>query len=158
VNRRAAIAHNVTLAHLRRVIGSWIVRRREAAVCQPVLKQVGCQPPDPWKPAGLLSGGNQQKVVLAKWLLGPIKVLLLEEPTRGMDVHAKAEVMQLVRDQQAKGAAVVLASTEPEFLLAYCDRILTMSRGRVTREFGAGQVTKQDLMHAAEEELVVGSG
>jgi ribose transport system ATP-binding protein len=66
--------------------------------------------------------------------------------------------MQLVREQQASGAAVVLASTEPEFLLAYCDRILAMSRGRVTREFAAGKVTKQDLMHAAEEELVVGSG
>lgn len=158
VNRRAPIAHNVTLAHLRKAIGPWITRRREAAVCQPLLERVGCRPPDAWKPAGLLSGGNQQKVVLAKWLLGPIRVLLLEEPTRGMDVHAKAEVMQLVREQQANGAAVVLASTEPEFLLAYCDRILTLSRGRVTREFANGKVTKADLMHAAEKELVVGSG
>jgi ribose transport system ATP-binding protein len=158
VNRQASIAHNVTLAHLRKAVGNWLVRRREAAVCQPLLEQVGCRPPDPWKRAGLLSGGNQQKVVLAKWLLGPIRVLLLEEPTRGMDVHAKAEVMQLVRDQQASGASVVLASTEPEFLLAYCDRILTMSRGKVTREFAAGRVTKSDLMHAAEAELVVGTG
>lgn len=153
VNRQAPIAHNVTVAHLRKAIGSWIVRKRETSVCRPMLEKVGCRPPDPWKRAGLLSGGNQQKVVLAKWLLGPIKVLLLEEPTRGMDVHAKAEVMQLVRDQQAQGAAVVLASTEPEFLLAYCDRILTMNRGRVTREFSTGKVTKSDLMHAAEEEL-----
>lgn len=154
VNRRAPIAHNVTVAHLRSAVGRWLTRRREAAVCRPLLERVGCKPPDPWKPAGLLSGGNQQKVVLAKWLLGPIRALLLEEPTRGMDVHAKAEVMRLVREQQAAGAAIVLASTEPEFLLAYCDRILVMSRGRVTREFATGKVTKQDLMHSAEEELI----
>jgi ribose transport system ATP-binding protein len=158
INRRAPVAHNVTLAHLRSSVGNWLRRRREAAVCQPLLERVGCRPPDPWKPAGLLSGGNQQKVVLAKWLLGPIRVLLLEEPTRGMDVHAKSEVMQLVREQQALGAAVVLASTEPEFLLAYCDRILTMSRGRVTHEFNAGPVTKQELMHFAEEELLAATG
>ncbi|HUQ72745.1 MAG TPA: sugar ABC transporter ATP-binding protein [Planctomycetaceae bacterium] len=153
VNRRATIAHNVTLSHLRSAVGEWLIRRREAAICRPLLKRVGCRPPDPWKRAGLLSGGNQQKIVLAKWLMGSIRVLLLEEPTRGMDVHAKAEVMQLVREQQASGAAVVLASTEPEFLLAYCDRILTLSRGKVTREFAAGTVTKQALMHAAELEL-----
>jgi ABC-type sugar transport system ATPase subunit len=69
-------------------------------------------------------------------------------------VHAKSEVMQLVREQQDRGAAVVLASTEPEFLLAYCDRILTLSRGRVTQEFGSGRVTKQELMHYAEEQLL----
>lgn len=152
VNRAAPIAHNVTLGHLRSTMGSWLTRRREAAVCRPVLERVGCRPPDPDKLAGQLSGGNQQKVVFAKWLLGPIRVLLLEEPTRGMDVHAKTEVMKLVAEQQAAGAAVVLASTEPELLLAHADRIITFARGRVVQEFVGRTVTKADLMHAAERQ------
>jgi ribose transport system ATP-binding protein len=69
-----------------------------------------------------------------------------------MDVHAKAEVMRLVTEQKAQGAAVILASTEPELLLAYADRILTFSRGRVTREFVGSTVSKAQLMHAAELE------
>ncbi len=150
--RRAPIAHNATLAHLKRVLGGWIVRRNEHRVCQPLLERVGCRPPKPGLRAGALSGGNQQKVVLAKWLLGPIKVLLLEEPTRGMDVHAKAEVMELVAQQKRAGAAVILASTEPELILAHADRIATFARGRITREFSGQRVTKQDLMHCAEEE------
>lgn len=157
VARRAPIAHNVTLAHLRPALGEWLTRAKEAVVVQPILERVGCTPPDPWKRAGLLSGGNQQKVVLAKWLLGPIRVLVLEEPTRGMDVHSKHEVMQLVAEQKACGAAVLLASTEPELLLAYADRILTFHRGRITREFAGITVTKSDLMHAAEEVPVLGS-
>lgn len=149
--RRASIAHNATLAHLQRTIGSWITRRKEMAVCQPLLAQVGCRPPNPKLRAGALSGGNQQKVVLAKWLLGPIQVLLLEEPTRGMDVHAKAEVMELVAQQKRNGAAIILATTEPELVLAHADRIVTFARGRITREFAGQRVTKQDLMHCAEE-------
>jgi ribose transport system ATP-binding protein len=151
LSRRAPIAHNVTLAHLKRVLGSWIVRRNEHRVCQPLLERVGCRPPNPALRAGSLSGGNQQKVVLAKWLLGPINVLLLEEPTRGMDVHAKAEVMELVAQQKRAGAAIILASTEPELILAHADRIVTFARGRITREFTGARVTKQDLMHSAEE-------
>ncbi len=148
--RRAPIAHNVTLAHLARTLGAWLTRGSEHRVCQPLLERVGCRPPNPALRAGSLSGGNQQKVVLAKWLLGPIKVLLLEEPTRGMDVHAKAEIMELVAQQKRAGAAVILASTEPELILAHADRILTFSRGRITREFAGERVTKQDLMHHAE--------
>ena len=148
--RRAPIAHNTTLAHLRSSVGGWITRKREYGVCQPMLQTVGCRPPNPALHAGLLSGGNQQKVVLAKWLLGPIRVLLLEEPTRGMDVHAKAEIMALVAEQKRKGAAVILASTEPELVLAHSDRIATLARGRITKIFSGERVTKQDLMKFAE--------
>ncbi len=148
--RRASIAHNMTLAHLRNNLGNWLVRKREHRVCRPMLETVGCRPPNPVLRAGSLSGGNQQKVVLAKWLLGPIRVLLLEEPTRGMDVHAKAEIMELVAEQKRQGAAVILASTEPELVLAHADRIATLARGRITRIFTNEQATKQDLMRFAE--------
>lgn len=150
--RRAAISHNMTLAHLRRTLGDWIVRKKELQVCRPMLERVGCRPANPTLRAGALSGGNQQKVVLAKWLLGPIRVLLLEEPTRGMDVHAKAEIMELVAEQKRQGAAVILASTEPELVLAHSDRIATLARGRITRIFANERVTKHDLMKWAEAE------
>ncbi len=148
--RRAPIAHNMTLAHLQSTLGNWLVRKTEHNLCKPMLEKVGCRPPNPALRAGSLSGGNQQKVVLAKWLFGPIRVLLLEEPTRGMDVHAKAEIMELVAQQKREGAAVILASTEPELILAHADRIATLARGRITRIFSNERVTKQDLMRHAE--------
>jgi ribose transport system ATP-binding protein len=74
-----------------------------------------------------------------------------------MDVHAKADVMELVAEQKRAGAAVILASTEPELILAHSDRILTFARGRITREFAGQRVTKQDLMHAAEDAGIAAS-
>lgn len=147
--RRGEIYKNLTLAHLRRTVGEWLTVGREVQAAQPVLERVGCRPADPRLPAGNLSGGNQQKVVLGRWLLGPVRVLLLDEPTRGMDVGAKQEVMQLVAQWKSQGAAVVLASTEPEMLLNHADRILVMSRGRITQELAGTAVGKATLMRYA---------
>ena len=140
---------NVTLAHLRQAIGEWLMARREIDVTRPMLRRVGCRPPEPQMLTRNLSGGNQQKAVIAKWLLGPVRVLLLDEPTRGMDVGAKDEVMRLVADVKQQGAAVVLSSAEPELLLAHADRILVMSRGRITRQFAGTEVDKSELMRFA---------
>jgi ribose transport system ATP-binding protein len=147
--RSSSIGHNVTLAHLRRSVGDWLTRRREQAVVRPLLDKVGCRPACPDLLAGNLSGGNQQKVVLAKWLLGPVRVLVLEEPTRGMDVGAKEEVMRLVADLKKSGTAVLLASTEPELVLAHADRILCVQRGRIAHEFVGVTVRKDDLLRWA---------
>lgn len=146
---QAPIYKNATLAHLRRTMGNWIFRFIEVARVGPLLDQVGCRPPLPRMKTGQLSGGNQQKVVLAKWFLGPIEVLLLEEPTRGMDVGAKQEVLKLVQKQQRLGAAVILASCEPELILAHADRVLVMSRGRIVHEFAGSAVDKTSLMRFA---------
>ncbi len=140
------IYKNVTLAHLRRCMPRWLRAAPEIRLSEPLLRQVGCGPAAPRLLAGQLSGGNQQKVVLAKWLLGPVKVLVLEEPTRGMDVRAKEEVMALVGDLKKKGTAIILASTEPELVMAHADRILVMSRGKMAHEFQDTFVTKADLM------------
>jgi len=147
--REAPIYQNVTLAHLRNVVGRWMTRPREVAAVAPLLTRVQCRPPTPRLSAGSLSGGNQQKVVVAKWLLGDINVLLLEEPTRGMDVGAKEEIMELIEKLKAQGAAVVLASAEPEMLLAYAQRIIVLHRGRVTKEFANAEVDKATLMRHA---------
>ena len=98
---------------------------------------------------GMLSGGNQQKVALAKWLTYPPRVLVLCEPTRGMDVGAKNDVVNIVRGLRAQGLAIVVLSTEPETVLSLADRILVMKRGAVVREFADETVSKDRLLEAA---------
>ena len=147
--RGSEIYKNVTLAHLRSTVGEWLARSREVALVKPLLERVSCRPAEPKLRVGSLSGGNQQKVVLAKWLTGPVRVLILEEPTRGMDVGAKEEIMRLVRDLKTKRAAVILASTEPEFVMAHSDRIVTFRRGRISGEFCGGTVDKSMLLRNA---------
>ena len=147
--RSSPIFSNVTLAHLKHSMGEWLTRLREVAVAQPFVSRVGCRPANPRMSVGKLSGGNQQKVVMAKWLLGEIRVLILEEPTRGMDVGAKDEIMKLVADQKRQGAAIILASTEPELVLGHADRILTFHRGQVTHEFCDRELGKGELMRHA---------
>jgi ABC-type sugar transport system ATPase subunit len=104
--------------------------------------------------AGGLSGGNQQKVVLAKWLAGKPRVLILDEPTKGIDVGAKAEVYRLVRDLAAEGIAVLLISSELEEVLALSDRILVMRAGRVAATFAAEERPSREtiLRHAVVRE------
>ncbi len=140
---------NITLAHLDTAVGRWVTPSKEIAVAAPCLEKVGCNPPDPRVQTGELSGGNQQKVVLGKWLLGEVQLLVLEEPTRGMDVGAKKEVMELVRDMKEKGAAVLITSCEPELLLAHADRILVMRQGKITKELFDCSVDKAELMRHA---------
>jgi ribose transport system ATP-binding protein len=101
------------------------------------------------RPLGTLSGGNQQKVGLAKWLTFPPKVLVLSEPTRGMDVGAKDDVIRIVRGLRDRGIAVPVVSTEPETVLALADRILVMKKGEIVREFAGECVSKDRLLAAA---------
>ena len=101
------------------------------------------------RPLGTLSGGNQQKVALAKWLTHPPRVLVLSEPTRGMDVGAKDDVLRIVRGLRDRGIGVLVVSAEPETVLAMADRILVMRRGRITHEFASETVSKDRLLAAA---------
>jgi len=145
---RGQLYKSVTLAHLRRAVGQWLTAGREIDAATPVLQRVACHYADPRMAAGELSGGNQQKANLARWMLGPLKVLILDEPTRGMDVGAKDEVMRLVAELKAGGLAVVLASVEPEMHLAHADRIITVSRGRISGELADIEVDKRMLMQS----------
>jgi ribose transport system ATP-binding protein len=96
-----------------------------------------------------LSGGNQQKVVIARWLAQNCDVLLFDEPTRGIDVAAKDSIYQLLRDLAADGKAVVVVSSELVELMSLCDRILVMSQGRIAGEFLPGEWTQEKITHAA---------
>ena len=96
-----------------------------------------------------LSGGNQQKVVLGRWFALSPDVIVLSEPTRGIDVGAKSEIYRLIQDMAAGGAGILIVSSELPELLGLCDRILVMFRGQITAEFDAGAVTDEEIAHAA---------
>jgi ribose transport system ATP-binding protein len=154
-NRRATIFprqevfKNITLAHLEELVPPFFRQKEEVAVAAPFVARTGVRPPNPRLLVGHLSGGNQQKVVLAKWLTRSPKLLILNEPTRGMDVGAKREVLDLIKALAAEGVAILLLSTEPETILAESDRILVMSKGRITKEFAGESVNKERLMSHA---------
>jgi ribose transport system ATP-binding protein len=101
------------------------------------------------RPVGTLSGGNQQKVALARWLTYLPKVLILNEPTRGMDIGAKQDVITIIRRIRDKGVAIIVSSTEPETILAVADRVVVFKKGRISREFSGEPVSKVDLLAAA---------
>ena len=96
-----------------------------------------------------LSGGNQQKVILGRWLLTEPEILLLDEPTRGIDVGAKYEIYQLIIDLARRGKAVIMVSSEMPELLGVCDRILVLSGGRISGEVDTKNTTQEEIMTLA---------
>jgi ribose transport system ATP-binding protein len=146
---REPIYKNVTLAHLDRLVPIFFRHPPEVAIAGKLVKRTGVRPPNPHLPAGHLSGGNQQKVALARWLTRRPKLLILNEPTRGMDVGAKREVLDLVKELKSEGVAVLLLSAEPETVMTESDRILVLSKGRITKEFAGERVSKDALMEYA---------
>jgi ribose transport system ATP-binding protein len=99
--------------------------------------------------AATLSGGNQQKVVLAKWLATEPKVLILDEPTRGVDIGAKQEIYRLIRERAAQGTAVMLISSELEEIIALSDRVVVIHRGAISGELAGNEITEENIMRLA---------
>jgi ribose transport system ATP-binding protein/rhamnose transport system ATP-binding protein len=100
-------------------------------------------------PVGLLSGGNQQKVVIGRWLLRTPRILILDEPTRGVDIGARADIHRLIRDMAARGTAVIVVSSEPDELPDLCDRVLVMAEGRIVRELTGTPNTRNAIVEAS---------
>jgi putative multiple sugar transport system ATP-binding protein len=103
---------------------------------------------DVYQEAGHLSGGNQQKVVLSKWLMTDPKVLILDEPTRGIDVGAKYEIYCIINELAEAGKGIVVISSEMPELLGICDRICVMSDGAIVGEFSGAEATQEKIMQA----------
>lgn len=143
------IFKNITLAHLGRLVSGVLRQRHEVGIAQEQIATVGVRPPRPLLNVGALSGGNQQKVVLAKWLTQQPKVLILNEPTRGMDVGAKDEVLTIVQTLRDQGVGILLITTEPETIVRIADRSLVMRRGEITAELVGAELTKENLMRNA---------
>jgi ribose transport system ATP-binding protein len=143
------VARNIALPHGRRLARFGLLpRRSETALATPVVNDLRVKA-TPTQAVRLLSGGNQQKVVLGKWLAGNTRVFIFDEPTRGIDVAAKVEIYNLINRLTARGAGVVMISSELPELLGMSDRILVMHRGRIQAEIDAGQATEERVLSAA---------
>jgi ribose transport system ATP-binding protein len=140
---------NITITILDHIHRLWLRPRIERSVATQHVERLRIRPPRVDRNLATLSGGNQQKVALAKWLTLLPRVLVLSEPTRGMDVGAKDDVVKIVRDLREQGIGIVVVSAEPETVLSLADRILVMKKGRVVREFADEPVSKDRLLEAA---------
>lgn len=145
-----SVRENLTLAHLRPF---WrrlrLDRGAERAVVATWLDRLGVGEARSETSIGLLSGGNQQKVLLSRWLHRATRVLLLDEPTQGVDVGARATIADIVRQVAADGGAVLVASSEPDFLVAICDRVLVLRDGRITAVVQASAGAATAIVHAS---------
>jgi ribose transport system ATP-binding protein len=144
------IRENVTLPSLGRYASAGLVsRERERTAATEVCQQLNVKTPSVEVAAGNLSGGNQQKVVLAKWLSLSPKVLIFDEPTRGVDVGAKAEIYDLMRKLAEAGVAVLMISSDMEEILNVSDRIAVMHEGKLTGILPREECTEENVMRLA---------
>ncbi len=144
---------NVVLAAMRRYIGPLgIVNRRETrATAEREVRHLAIKTPSVRQKARNLSGGNQQKIVVAKWLTSDTDILIFDEPTRGIDVGAKSEIYRLLNDLAAEGKAIVMISSELPEILRMSHRILVMCEGRITGEVTAAEATQERIMTYATQ-------
>jgi ribose transport system ATP-binding protein len=154
-SRRAMLFHqepvykNISISILDRISSLFLKPSHERSIATRQVEQLQIRPVAVELDLGMLSGGNQQKVALAKWLSYPPRLLVLCEPTRGMDVGAKNDVIHIIRDLRARGLAIIVLSTEPETVLSLADRIIVLKRGTVVREFADETISKDRLLEAA---------
>jgi ribose transport system ATP-binding protein len=129
--------------------GGWLDTRAETKTTESFCGRLQVQCTSPEQAVGELSGGNQQKVVIARWLARDCRILLFDEPTRGIDAAAKSTIHQLLCDLAAEGKSIVVVSSELVELMALCDRILVMSRGHIRANFASDEWTQEKITQAA---------
>jgi ribose transport system ATP-binding protein len=145
-----SLRENITLVHLNKYAHAGVIdRKAEDAAVKELMEELQIRARDAELEVKALSGGNQQKVVFAKWLAEPPKVLLLDEPTRGVDVGGKAEIYHTINRLAAAGTAIVMVSSELPEVLAMSDRILVMREGRQTGIFDAKSTNQEQILTAA---------
>jgi len=145
-----SVSENLSLVILRRLSRlGFINHASERTVAHDVVRRLDIRTPGIGVPAATLSGGNQQKVVVGKWLAAQPRVLIMDEPTRGVDVGAKAEIHRLMSELAGRGLAILLISSELPELLGMSDRIMVMHRGRIAGELSRDQATQEKIMAMA---------
>lgn len=148
--QKLSVAQNITLANLNRLLSwFWLSDKREAAEINSMIRSLGIKTSNPKQSITALSGGNQQKVVIAKSLLTEPRVLMLDEPTRGIDVGAKAEIFEIMNQLAEKGLAVLFVSSELPEMFTIPDRVIVLSKGKITGEFSHDELTEEALVLAA---------
>jgi L-arabinose transport system ATP-binding protein len=127
----------------------FVAFKEEAQTCADFTAKLGIRTPGPWQEIRLLSGGNQQKVILARWMSGKVKVYLLDEPTRGIDVGARAEIYKLIQKMAGEGAAVVVVSSDLPEVMGLSDRLIVMREGALAAEFARDGATPEQVLAVA---------
>ncbi|MCM3468392.1 ATP-binding cassette domain-containing protein, partial [Staphylococcus lugdunensis] len=142
-----SIRENIVLA-LQARRGWWrlIGRARQREIADTYIARLGIKARDAEQPIGLLSGGNQQKVLLARWLATDPKLLILDEPTRGIDVGAKAEIYGLMRELTARGYAIIMISSELPEIVGMCDRVAVFRQGRIEATLAGDEIDPDTVM------------
>jgi ABC-type sugar transport system ATPase subunit len=145
-----SVAENVVLPIIDRNSRlGFLLQHRLRHVAESYISRLRIVTPSLEQPVRYLSGGNQQKVVVARWLAAGVRVLLLDEPTRGVDVGAKREIYDIMHELAAEGISIVMASSELPEVLGMSDRVLVMADGRIARELSIEEATKESIMEAA---------
>ncbi len=143
------IRHNIVHAVLPRLFKSAVISRKtELSVAKKYMEELGIRAPSVNKLVKLLSGGNQQKVVIAKWVCADCEILIFDEPTRGIDVGAKAEIYGIMSELVERGKAILMISSDLPELIGMCDRIYTIKDGMVTAEFSRTEATQEKILAA----------
>ena len=145
-----SVTGNVALTNYDKISSKGFVSKaREEELGRHAVRLVDLRPPNPNVLAGNLSGGNQQKVVLGKWLTRNLKVLLIDEPTVGIDIGAKDEIYQIIETLSQNGVAVLMVSSDIAEVLRVAHRIIVMREGKIAKEFHTGIVTQEDILMAS---------
>lgn len=145
-----SVKDNISLPNLKDVSSLGFVNRsKETGISERLISQLLIKTPNGEQKVGSLSGGNQQKVVIGKWLETNPQVFILDEPTRGVDIGAKKEIYDLMNQLVSRGVAILMISSELPEVLGMSDRILVMHEGRIAGEFARGEATQEKIMHCA---------
>ena len=142
-----SVKHNITLASLRLISKfGFLLFRKENSNCASMIEAMRIKVPSVDSEISLLSGGNQQKAILGKWLLNNPEVFILDEPTRGIDVGAKSEIYRLIGKMAAQGKAIIIVSSELLEIIGVCDRILVVRAGRIMGEHLRKNFSQEAIM------------
>jgi ribose transport system ATP-binding protein len=145
-----SVAFNVTIGRLAEVETSGVISRaRERQLVRGYVERLDIRTPGVDARIRNLSGGNQQKAIFAKWLNAECRILLIDEPTRGVDVGAKREIHRLLADLAGRGVAIIMVSSELPEILAMSDRVLVVREGRISAELDRTSATEERIMHHA---------
>ena len=148
------VDRNITISHLQRFTHfGFVSSKQEKQAADSFIRKLNIQTPSVSQKIGKLSGGNQQKVILARWLAIEPRVFIVDEPTRGIDVGAKVEIYMLLHRLAAQGVAIILISSEMQEILGMSDRILVMHEGHVTGELGRHEATEEKIMSLATRQV-----
>lgn len=147
-----SIANNMFMANYSRISRNGVLKKKlKKEFLTTFFSKLDIRPNDPEKPARDFSGGNQQKAILAKWMAIEPTIMILDEPTRGIDIGAKAEIYKLMDELSQKGCSIIMVSSEMTEIIGMCDRVIVMAEGRITAELEKNEFSQERIMSASSE-------